>query len=142
VNGRPFLYDARFTSSNGEAACASCHIFGDFDSLAWDLGNPDDNVLDDNNQFRVPDPLGTSFPDHHPLKGPMTTQSLRGMADAGPMHWRGDRSGANNPGGSQFDEDAAFKRFNVAALGDNIHTHLGEAFVDLVDDVRREIDIL
>src|SRR6185369_13555424 len=66
---------------------------------------------------RVPDPLGTSFPDHHPLKGPMTTQSLRGMANAGPMHWRGDRSGANDPGGSQFDEDAAFKRFNVAFAG-------------------------
>ena len=30
----------QLTSSNGEAACASCHIFGDFDSLAWDLGNP------------------------------------------------------------------------------------------------------
>src|SRR5262249_45429828 len=35
VDGRPFLYDAGRTSSNGEAACASCHIFGDFDSLAW-----------------------------------------------------------------------------------------------------------
>ena len=117
VNGRPLLYDARFTSSNGEAACASCHIFGDFDSLAWDLGNPDDDVLDNNNPFRVPDPLGTSFPDHHPLKGPMTTQSLRGMANHGPMHWRGDRSGANDPGGNALDEDAAFKRFNVAFAG-------------------------
>ena len=117
VDGRPLLYDAAFTSSNGEAACASCHIFGDFDSLAWDLGNPDDDVLPNNNPFRVGDPLGTSFPDHHPLKGPMTTQSLRGMANAGPMHWRGDRSGANNPGGSAFDEDAAFKRFNVAFAG-------------------------
>src|SRR5262249_32299899 len=35
VNGRPFLYDAFFTSSNGEASCSSCHISGDFDSLAW-----------------------------------------------------------------------------------------------------------
>ena len=42
VDGRPFLYDAALTSSNGEASCASCHIFGDLDSLAWDLGNPDD----------------------------------------------------------------------------------------------------
>jgi DNA-binding beta-propeller fold protein YncE len=117
VQGRPFLYDARFTSSNGEAACASCHIFGDFDSLAWDLGNPDDVVLDNNNPFRVSDPLGMSFPDHHPMKGPMTTQSLRGMANHGPMHWRGDRSGANDPGGDALDEDAAFKRFNVAFAG-------------------------
>jgi len=117
VDGRPFLYDARFTSSNGETACASCHIFGDFDSLAWDLGNPDDVVLDNNNPFRVPDPIGQSFPDHHPMKGPMTTQSLRGMANHGPMHWRGDRSGANDPGGNALDEDAAFKRFNVAFAG-------------------------
>ena len=116
VNGRPLLYDARFTSSNGEAACASCHIFGDFDSLAWDLGNPDDVVLDNLNPFRVPDPLGLSFADHHPMKGPMTTQSLRGMANHGPMHWRGDRSGAN-AGGNALDEDAAFKRFNVAFEG-------------------------
>ena len=44
VEGRRFLYDARTTSSNGEASCASCHIFGDLDQLAWDLGNPDDAV--------------------------------------------------------------------------------------------------
>ena len=42
VDGRPFLYDAgRLTSGNGEASCASCHIFGDFDGLAWNLGDPD-----------------------------------------------------------------------------------------------------
>ena len=62
------------------------------------------------NPFRVPDPLGTSFPDFHPMKGPMTTQSLRGMANHGPMHWRGDRTGGNDPGGSALDEDAAFKQ--------------------------------
>ena len=50
--GRPFLYDARLTSSNGEASCSSCHVFGDFDSLAWDLGNPDDVVR------RNPNPVG------------------------------------------------------------------------------------
>ena len=44
VKGRRFLYDAAFTSSHGDSACASCHIFGDFDSLAWDLGDPDDIV--------------------------------------------------------------------------------------------------
>ena len=37
--------------------------------------------------------------DFHPMKGPMTTQSLRGMANHGPMHWRGDRTGGNDPGG-------------------------------------------
>ena len=39
--GRRFLYDASFSSSHGDSSCASCHVFGDFDSLAWDLGNPD-----------------------------------------------------------------------------------------------------
>src|SRR3954453_1531050 len=29
VPGRRFLYDARFSSSHGDSACASCHVFGD-----------------------------------------------------------------------------------------------------------------
>jgi hypothetical protein len=33
VTGRRFLYDAKFSSSLGDSACASCHVFGDFDSL-------------------------------------------------------------------------------------------------------------
>ncbi len=41
VAGRRFLYDARRSSSHGDSSCASCHIFGDFDSLDWNLGNPD-----------------------------------------------------------------------------------------------------
>jgi hypothetical protein len=44
------------------------------------------------------------------MKGPMTTQSLRGMADAGPMHWRGDRTDPSNP----LDEALAFKKFEPA----------------------------
>ncbi|MBI3785653.1 MAG: hypothetical protein HY270_19845 [Deltaproteobacteria bacterium] len=114
VKGRPFLYDAFNTSSNGEAACASCHIFGDFDSLAWDLGNPDDVVLNNPNPFRL-GPLGD--PSFHPMKGPMTTQTLRGMANHGPMHWRGDRTGGNDIGGSALDSNAAFLKFNVAFGG-------------------------
>src|SRR5262249_19012180 len=39
--GRPFLFDAARTSANGEASCAACHVFGDLDGLAWDLGDPD-----------------------------------------------------------------------------------------------------
>jgi YVTN family beta-propeller protein len=120
VGGRRFLYDAKRTSSNGEASCASCHVFGDFDSLAWDLGNPDDDPLDNNNPFEFELTSPANRADFHPLKGPMTTQSLRGMAGHGPMHWRGDRSGANDPGGvpaDALDEDAGFKRFNPAFVG-------------------------
>ena len=56
------------------------------------------------------------------MKGPMTTQSLRGMANHGPMHWRGDRTGGNDavslqPNSGTFDEDAAFKKFNPAFVG-------------------------
>ncbi len=112
VAGRPFLYDANLTSSNGEAACASCHLFGDFDSLAWDLGDPEGVVLPNNNPGG---PLPGAQP-FHPLKGPMTTQSLRGMANHGPMHWRGDRT-AEHSGGDPLDEAGAFKEFNVAFPG-------------------------
>jgi hypothetical protein len=113
--GRRFLYDARTTTSNGESPCAGCHVFGDFDSLSWDLGNPDDELLNNPNpiEFTIP----SANKDFRPLKGPMSTQSLRGMANHGPMHWRGDRTGGNDPGGSGLDEDAAFKKFNVAFPG-------------------------
>ena len=109
--GRRFLYDARTTSAHGDAACASCHIFGDFDSLAWDLGDPFGAVVSNPNPFRVSISQTHTF---HPMKGPMTTQSLRGLANAGPMHWRGDRTGGSDPGGDPLDEDAAFKKFNPA----------------------------
>ncbi len=117
-NGRRFLYDTSFTSSHGDSACASCHIFGDFDSLAWDLGDPDGDVLNNPGPFTLQ--LGN--PDFHPMKGPMTTQSLRGMANHGPMHWRGDRTGGNDQGSAQpnsgsFNEDLGFKKFNVAFQG-------------------------
>jgi DNA-binding beta-propeller fold protein YncE len=119
VVGRRFLYDASFSSSHGDSACFSCHIFGDMDSLAWDLGNPDGSAAANPNPFS-PGNVPTSFPIHfNPLKGPMSTQSLRGMANHGPMHWRGDRTGAANgasvqPDGGAYDEEAAFMAFNVA----------------------------
>jgi YVTN family beta-propeller protein len=103
VEGRPFLYDSLLTSSTGEASCASCHIEGDMDDIAWDLGNPDDDSVINGNPFEV----GSGAP-FHPMKGPMTTQSLRGLVFAGPQHWRGDRQG---------DSNAAFDAFNVAFPG-------------------------
>jgi DNA-binding beta-propeller fold protein YncE/cell division septation protein DedD len=111
VDGRRFLYDARFTSSNGEAACATCHVFADFDSLAWDLGNPDGVVKLNPNPLG---PTGSRTP-FHPLKGPMTTQTLRGLAQQGPMHWRGDRTGATAVSDPRaFDTELAFEAFNGA----------------------------
>jgi len=51
----------------------------------------------------------------------MTTQSLRGMANHGPMHWRGDRTGGNDnpsaqPDSGTFDEVAAFKKFQAGFI--------------------------
>src|SRR5262249_20306105 len=109
--------DATLTSSNGEAACASCHIFGDFDSLAWDLGDPRGTVLNNPNPFRLTIGENTSF---HSLKGPMTTQTLRGMVNDGPMHWRGDRTVGHDPPRNNTPLPAPagdFEKFNVAFVG-------------------------
>ena len=110
TTGRRILYDADFSSSNGESSCGTCHVFGDKDDLAWDLGNPDGVVVENTNPFV----LGKAD-EFNPLKGPMTTQTLRGMDNHGPMHWRGDRSAALDPENGDFsDEVAAFEQFNGA----------------------------
>jgi hypothetical protein len=133
IDGRPFLYDAVATSGNGEASCSSCHIFGDFDSLAWNLGDPDVAIPGTNNQPQ-PDPiLQATNPTEpfHPMKGPMTTQTLRGLSTHGAMHWRGDRAdGALDPDpctqagyseanstNAPCDEDRAFRNFILAFEG-------------------------
>jgi DNA-binding beta-propeller fold protein YncE len=124
TKGRPFLYDARLTSAHGDSACASCHIFGDKDEITWDLGDPDGTVLNNPGPFTVPSPAPGFITDKlHPMKGPMATQSLRGMDNHGPMHWRGDRTGgldvpsSAQPNTGTFDENVAFKKFNVAFPG-------------------------
>jgi DNA-binding beta-propeller fold protein YncE len=148
VEGRRFLYDASFTSSHGDSACASCHVFGDFDSLAWDLGDPDHDETPNTGPFRLDENVGFFLsralnpltgkpiknpvnPHFRPMKGPMATQSLRGLANHGSMHWRGDRTGGNDdnllpkagdneqPNGGSFNEDVAFRKFNVAFVGLN-----------------------
>lgn len=116
--GRKILYDANATSSNGTASCASCHVFGDLDHLAWDLGNPDDSQKINTNSYVGNSPRTT--PQFHPMKGPMTTQTLRGMAGNGPTHWRGDRTGAKRQmvrGKLESLEEASFKEFNSAFVG-------------------------
>lgn len=118
IAGRQFLYDARETSANGTSACASCHVFGDMDQLAWDLGNPDGSLQPNPNEY-VTRSLKTTI-NFHPMKGPMTTQTLRGIADSGPQHWRGDRTGQNRQrvnGELESIEAAAFKEFNPAFVG-------------------------
>jgi YVTN family beta-propeller protein len=127
IQGRPYLYSASL-SGNGEASCASCHIFGDKDELAWDLGNPDNSVT----TSPIPINLGVTtdigialfgtpgsingtgkLQTFHPMKGPQVTQTLRGLVNDGAMHWRGDRS--NGPEGiSATDPNVSFNNFIVA----------------------------
>jgi len=132
TQGRPMLYDAT-TSGNGEASCSSCHIFGDMDDLAWDLGNPDNSVtkspieinfgnlvgiLQALGQTGLNSPLNGSgtIADFHPMKGPFTTQTLRGLRNSGAMHWRGDRS-TGQLGTDPFDSNLSFLNFIVAFQG-------------------------
>ncbi len=106
-DGRRFLYDGILGSGHGDAACSSCHISGDMDGLAWDLGNPEgaftpyggqDNVRFIEGGLFAPtdcDPVDcASKTGFDPQKGPMTTQTLRGMLE--PLHWRGDRATMND----------------------------------------------
>ena len=143
VQGRRFLYDAALTSSHGDSSCASCHIFGDNDQLAWDLGDPDGDVTAPPDLFRA---VFFEFQrDFHPMKGPMTTQSLRGLANHGPMHWRGDRNGEGQganaqPDGGSFSESAAFTAFNPAFEGllgrdESLTATQMQAFTDFQLDV-------
>ncbi|MEM7201903.1 MAG: beta-propeller fold lactonase family protein [Planctomycetota bacterium] len=77
--GRGFLYDAKL-AGNGTASCAACHIDSEIDGIGWDLGDP-------GGEMKV-----FQAQQMHPMKGPMTTQTLRGLTDnTRPFHWRGDR---------------------------------------------------
>jgi DNA-binding beta-propeller fold protein YncE len=89
--GRGFLFDARL-SGNGLSSCATCHLDADRDGLAWDLGDPGgemQTVLGANLSIHDPTPRPRTM---HPMKGPMVTQTLRGMSGGAPFHWRGDRA--------------------------------------------------
>ena len=86
--GRKFLYDAKL-SGNGTMSCASCHIDGDLDGIAWDLGDPAGNMAPAPVQ---PFPFNVGLLPFHPMKGAMTTQTLRGIQGTGFLHWRADRA--------------------------------------------------
>lgn len=91
-DGRFALYDTHATSGTGHVSCGSCHIDARMDRLAWDLGDPSgDMVPFDANCLDLP---GTpACQDWHPMKGPMSTQTLQDIIGKEPLHWRGDRAG-------------------------------------------------
>ena len=102
-DGRDDFYDTHQNSGLGQISCASCHIDGRTDQLAWDLGNPQGG-LKTTNQVNPANPgpgehnllyavaLATAD-DFHDMKGPMTTQTLIDIIGKEPHHWRGDRDG-------------------------------------------------
>ncbi|MDB6033100.1 MAG: hypothetical protein JWM16_3438, partial [Verrucomicrobiales bacterium] len=95
--GRGFLYDTKL-SGNGTVSCASCHIDAEMDLLAWDLGDPTGDL--GTNVTVVPNLAFTNKSVFHPMKGPMTTQTLRGLKGLEPLHWRGDRTNFNHFNGA------------------------------------------
>lgn len=88
-DGRRFLYDAK-RSGNGTMSCAACHVDGDIDLLAWDLGDPEGEVTEPVSDPPPPFDLAP-LEDYHPMKGPMMTQALRGLGGVAPYHWRGEK---------------------------------------------------
>ena len=65
--GRKLFFDGS-RSATGTLSCATCHVEGGADGLAWDL---------------------SPIPFHS--KRPMVTQTLIGIEKLGPFHWRGER---------------------------------------------------
>lgn len=128
--GRPFLYDTHLTSGLGQTSCGACHVDARTDRLAWDLGNPAGTVdpLTGNNLGAgipglAPSTTPVPFQPFHPMKGPMTTQTLQDIIGQEPLHWRGDRRGIESFNG-------AF----VGLLGDDTQLTPGEmqAFEDFL----------
>ncbi len=97
--GRRHFYNTHETSGLGQLSCASCHIDGRMDRLAWDLGAPNGSMkavtdVTGGGQHNLNAGLITSgFEDFHPMKGPMLTQTLIDIIGHEPFHWRGDRDG-------------------------------------------------
>jgi hypothetical protein len=138
TRGRSVFYDARNSSAHGDSACASCHVFGNFDGLSWDLGDPSGATVKNPGPFALPsdfanfDQFFAARPPEEPLnadfrsnKGPMNTQTLRGLANHGALHWRGDRTRrfqdrpGVQPNFGSFDEDNSFNEFADAVVGLN-----------------------
>lgn len=91
-DGRKFLCDAKL-SGNGTMSCASCHIDGDLDGLAWDLGDPAGSMtVAPPNTLSPFNLLNFTFTQFHPMKGSMTTQTFKGLSGIAPLHWRADRA--------------------------------------------------
>ncbi len=104
--GRIHLYGTHETSGLGQTSCGACHVDARIDQLSWDLGNPagqikpviGTDVGDDPNPGPNANNLNAGasqagFGDHHPMKGPLTTQTLQDIIGKEPLHHRSDQAG-------------------------------------------------
>jgi len=91
-SGRPLVFDTHATSGLGQASCGSCHIDARMDQLGWDLGDPSGAMKTFNQSCNLGIPGAGNCNNWHPMKGPMTTQTLIGLTGLAPFHWRGDRN--------------------------------------------------
>jgi len=73
------------------------------DLIAWDLGDPSGQMQTNSTVLFLGNLAFTNNSTFHPMKGPMTTQTLRGLNGLDPFHWRGDRTN--------------FTHFNIAFPG-------------------------
>ncbi|TAJ21777.1 MAG: hypothetical protein EPO68_04155, partial [Planctomycetota bacterium] len=97
--GRSHFYDGT-NSAFGNTSCATCHVEGGTDFLAWNLSNSPLTVS------------GTPATRTIDDKGGMVTQTLVGLERLTPFHWRGERTLDNFNefafhgllGGAQLDE--------------------------------------
>ena len=126
--GRQFLYDTHETSGLGHIACASCHVDGRMDRLAWDLGDPagEMKIFNQNCQTTVALLNTPGCDDFHPMKGPMMTQTFQDIIGHEPFHWRGDRDG--------------LEEFNAAFIGLNgddqaLNGQQMQQFEDMLDTI-------
>lgn len=110
--GRQFLYSVRFAGTpaaagRGFVSCASCHVDGRTDGLAWDLSHGNFIPVPFHHNDAVNPaggfPLGFPFASFPNPKGQMVTQTLQGLVNSqlneayqylatnAPYHWRGDK---------------------------------------------------
>ncbi|MBY0111354.1 MAG: hypothetical protein K2Y21_00925 [Phycisphaerales bacterium] len=117
-SGRVHLYNTHLNSGLGQVSCASCHVDGRTDRLAWDLGDPSGSTqaLTGLNLGANFPGLNTGFQPFHPMKGPMTTQTLQDIIEHEPHHWRGDRSGIEAFAGAFAGLQGADTPLNPAAM--------------------------
>ncbi len=146
--GRKFLYSTHDTSGLGQAACGSCHVDARMDRLAWDLGDPGGGmtaVAGQNEGMGDPD-LAMGIEDFHPMKGPMTTQTLQDIIGKEPLHWRGDKDGLEEFNGAYTalqGDDAGLTAAEMQRFEDflaSIHFP-PNPFRDLRNRLRRDVDL-